>query len=224
MTAFPSISVVIPARDAALFLREAIESVLAQAVPVQLILVNDGSTDETSAIAGSYGAALDRIDQPPLGLGAARNCGVAGGTSEWIAFLDADDVWMPDKLMLQLRALEADPALDLLFGHGVEFVDAAAPPGIVARTEPAPAYVAGTMLARRALFDTVGGFSENGRMGEFIDWYSRVRQSGARLAMLDDVLFRRRVHANNMTRLAENRGSHYLDVVRAHLQRRRAEP
>lgn len=221
MTPPPTISAIIPARNAAAFLREAIESVLAQALPVELIVVNDGSTDLTAAIARSYAPRVCLIDQPPLGLGAARNRGVRAATGEWIAFLDADDLWSHGKLAFQAATIAVAPEVDMVFGHGVEFCGADAAERLVARTGAVPAHSAGTMLARASLFRTVGGFSETGRMGEFIDWYSRARAAGAREIMLDEVLFRRRVHDANMTRTTTDRGQHYLDVVRAHLQRRR---
>lgn len=218
----PSISVTIPAHNAEAFLRDAIESVLQQSTPHELIVVNDGSTDATASIIASYGERVHAIHQEQRGLGAARNRGIQASRSEWIAFLDADDLWTPDKLRRQAAVLSARSEIDLVFGHCVEFTTSGGGAQWVARTEPFPAYSACAMLARRARFDRVGGFSESGKIGEFMDWYSRACDSGAEFAMLEEVVFHRRVHDSNMTRLTRDKRSQYLDVVTAHLQRRRA--
>jgi glycosyltransferase involved in cell wall biosynthesis len=217
-----TVSAIIPAHNAEPFLREAIESVLKQSLAAELIVVNDGSTDATEAIIESYGSLVKGIAQEQCGLGAARNRGVQVSQGAWIAFLDADDLWTPDKLRLQMRAVEARPDVDMVFGHCVEFTDPVGDVSLVARTRPFAAVSACAMLARRALFDSAGAFSEHRRVGEFIDWYSRARNQGAASLMLDDVVFRRRVHGSNMTRVMGGTHEQYLDVVRAHLRRRRA--
>lgn len=98
-----SISVVIPAYNAARFLRSAIDSALSQtAPPEEVIVVDDGSIDETFEIAASYGAQVRAIRQPNRGEGGARNRGIEEARSDWIAFLDADDVWCPQKLQRQM--------------------------------------------------------------------------------------------------------------------------
>jgi glycosyltransferase involved in cell wall biosynthesis len=216
-----SISVTIPAHNAEAFLREAIESVLQQSIPLELVVVNDGSTDATASIIASYGDRVRALHQGQCGLGAARNRGVRATRSEWIAFLDADDRWTPDKLCRQAAVLAARSDIDMVFGHCVEFTNSSSDGHWIARTEPFPAHSACAMLARRACFDRIGGFSESGKVGEFIDWYSRARDSGAAEAMLADVVFHRRVHGSNMTRVTSDKRGQYLDVVFAHLQRRR---
>ncbi|HJQ16923.1 MAG TPA: glycosyltransferase family A protein [Allosphingosinicella sp.] len=217
----PPVSVVIPAHNAEAFLADAIDSVLGQTVAVELIVVNDGSTDETERVIASYAGRLIHVAQDQRGLGAARNRGVAESSGEWIAFLDADDIWMPEKIALQLRAAADRPDCDMLFGHGIEFAD----PGThwPARTEPFPAYCASAMMTRRTLIDALAGFDESGTVGEFLDWYSRARERGAHGLMIDQIVFHRRVHDANMTRVALNRREQYLDVLQAHLSRRRSE-
>ena len=217
----PSVSVVIPAHNAEPFLTDAIDSVLGQTVAVELIVVNDGSTDETGRVIASYGDRLIQIAQEQRGLGAARNRGVTEARGKWVAFLDADDIWVPDKTERQLRVAAEHPDCDMLFGHGIEFTD----PGTQwpARTEPFPAYCASAMMTRRTIVDALAGFDESGTVGEFLDWYSRAKQMGARSWMIDPVVFHRRVHGANMTRTAVNKREQYLDVLQAHLSRRRSE-
>lgn len=99
------ISVIIPAYNAAAFLRKSIESVLSQTLPVaEIIVVNDGSVDDTSEVARSYGVRV--IDRPNGGLSAARNTGIREATQPWIALLDADDIWEPQKIEEQWDALQ----------------------------------------------------------------------------------------------------------------------
>ncbi|MFO0842697.1 MAG: glycosyltransferase family 2 protein [Gemmataceae bacterium] len=98
----PTISVVIPCYNGANYLREAIDSVLSQTRPVlEVIVVDDGSTDDSFAIAESYGAPVRVIRQPNQGESVARNRGIDEAKGDWIAFLDADDLWMGDKIERQ---------------------------------------------------------------------------------------------------------------------------
>src|ERR1700687_5608941 len=94
-----SVTAIIPVYNGAALIRRSIESVLSQTHPAdELIVVDDGSTDETSTIIRSYGAKVRHLYQPNSGVAAARNNGVKQASSQWIAFLDHDDEWLPDKL------------------------------------------------------------------------------------------------------------------------------
>jgi len=108
----PMISVVIPAFNAARFIRRTIDSVLAQTYrDFELIVVDDGSTDNTGQVVQSYGAKVRYVVQKNAGDGPARNAGVAAAKGDWIAFLDHDDEWLPNKLDVQVRLLERNPEL-----------------------------------------------------------------------------------------------------------------
>lgn len=110
-----TVSVIIPAYNHAEFLREAVDSALQQTVPpAQVIVVDDGSTDETPRILAAYGGRIRAIRQPNQGAGAARNAGLAEATGDYVAFLDSDDVWHPRKLERQLARFDADPDLGLV--------------------------------------------------------------------------------------------------------------
>lgn len=108
----PMISVVVPAYNAGRFIRRTIDSVLAQSYrDFELIVVNDGSTDDTEQVVQSYGEKVRYIYQANAGDGPARNTGIAAARGEWIAFLDHDDEWLPHKLELQIALLERNPDL-----------------------------------------------------------------------------------------------------------------
>jgi glycosyltransferase involved in cell wall biosynthesis len=111
-TAPPTVSVVIPAYNAAWCVRKAIDSVLAQDYRgFELIVVNDGSTDDTAAVLAGYGEAIRVIDQPNGGMSNARNAGIRAARGEFIAFLDSDDWWLPGKLGRQVELLRSRPEL-----------------------------------------------------------------------------------------------------------------
>lgn len=102
----PTVSVIIPAYNAEAYLAEAVDSVLAQTLPeVETIVVDDGSTDRTEEILASYRDAIRVIRQPNQGQAIARNTGCREARGDWLAFLDADDVWFPEKLATQLAAI-----------------------------------------------------------------------------------------------------------------------
>ncbi len=110
-----SVSVVIPCYNHGAHLAGAIDSVLAQSVrPAEIIVVDDGSTDNTAEVAAGHGSAVRLIRQPNAGASAARNRGVAEASGEWVGFLDADDRWLEDMLAFQLTIVRAHPTLDVL--------------------------------------------------------------------------------------------------------------
>ncbi|WP_421622120.1 glycosyltransferase [Alkalilimnicola ehrlichii] len=114
----PLVSVVMPAYNASAYIRQAIDSVLAQDYPaVELIVVDDGSTDDTVARVQAYGDRVRLLTQANQGSGAARNQGLEAARGEYIAFLDSDDVWLPGKLTAQVAYLERHPDVDLVYSR-----------------------------------------------------------------------------------------------------------
>lgn len=211
------VSVVIPVRNGEHFLAEAIASVLGQSSPpLEVIVVDDGSSDSTSEVAQAFGGRVRYVSQPPLGVAAALNCGIGLARGELLAFLDADDVWRHDKLELQLAAFRADPGLDAVFGHLTNVGEAGD------SRETFAGWSSGTMLIRAEAFARVGPF-RNWRLGEFIEWYARLVDLGLLLLMLPEVVLLRRVHDANMGVQRRHERSEYARVLKAVLDRRRAE-
>lgn len=223
----PAISVIIPAHNRAHTLIQALESVRAQTLPAdEVIVVDDGSTDGTADAVRAFSGTVTCISQANQGAAGARNRGIGAARSPWLAFLDSDDLWMPDKLELQAACLEAGPETAMVFGHMEEF---ASPEwtqagGAAADPTPRPAMSASAMLARREVFDRVGLFDPGLRAGEFVEWHARASDRGFRSAMLPDVVLRRRLHAGNMVRDRARFHAHTARALKAVLDRRRAAP
>jgi glycosyltransferase involved in cell wall biosynthesis len=206
-------------RNGERYLRGAIESALAQTLPPhEVIVLDDGSTDGSSAVARSFDGRLRYIQQAPLGLGVARNTALAAATGEFAGYLDADDLWDPCKLKVQLSAFERDPSLDLVFGHLRRFMDGS-PDEL---SEPLPAPYGGTLLFRRAAAERVGPFPTDVHVGEFLDWMLRARDLGLHEAMVPDVVLLRRQHAGNITRRELAPFGDFARLLKASIDRRRA--
>ena len=198
------VSCVIPAHDAEAHLREAIDSALAQTrPPFEVIVVDDASTDATCAIAEAYGPPVRVVVLPDnRGAPAARNAGVAAARGELVAFLDADDLWTPEKLEAQLEQLRADPSLD---GSTCE-IENFWEPGLEAEEERwrrhgrvRGRFLFGTLMARRELLLRVP-LDPVVTHGDHADWVLRAREAGATFGVLPRVLAFRRRHATNATR------------------------
>jgi GT2 family glycosyltransferase len=113
----PRFSIVIPAYNAAAFIARAIDSALAQTWPAhEIIIVDDGSTDATADVIGQYGDQVRYLRQDNAGVSAARNAGAQAASGDWLAFLDADDWYYPDRLHLHAEWIARDPSLDFLTG------------------------------------------------------------------------------------------------------------
>lgn len=216
----PELSVLIPAHNAEPFLAEAVASVQAQTVRLEteILIYNDGSTDDTAEVIASLGSAVVSWgnDGPPAGPPAGRNALLARARGRLVAFLDADDLWLPDKLAKQLEALERAKNPVAVFGSIQEF-DANGPLG-----EYQAASLPSACLLERELALSVGSFEPSLRIGDFADWLSRLKSSGVEFDYSAGPVARRRHHANNLgKRMAANR-SDYLQVIRRKLQRERS--
>ena len=203
MRTHPLISVVIPVYNGARYLSEALTSVLSQDYhPLEVIVINDGSTDDSVEVVRRFGAAITYYQQPQQGASAARNRGVALAQGALLAFLDADDLWTKDKLHEQGSALAAAPNLSMVFGqveqfYSPELVETAALPTLGDRQTLAGLHV-GAMLIRRAAFEQVGLFDQQWQVAHFLEWYGRAQAVGLKSLVLPNLVMRRRIHTTNL--------------------------
>ncbi len=224
-----AISVVIPVFNGERYLAAAVESVLAQDLAAaEILLIDDGSTDGSAEIASGLAArapTVRLVRREHEGGAQALNHGIALAAGERLAFLDADDLWLPGKLSLQAAALDADPALDLVFGQMRQFISPELAPEEQARLHcpagPQPGHVISSLLARRSAFERVGRLAADLRTGWFIDWCMRGADLGLRQATLPEVVLARRLHDQNLGRRDAAGRIDYVEVVRRNLKRRR---
>jgi glycosyltransferase involved in cell wall biosynthesis len=216
-------AVVIPAWNCERYIGEAIESVVAQTSPATtIIVVDDGSTDATADVAREW-SQVRVITQEHAGAGSARNRGVAACDEPVLAFLDADDVWLPDKLERQLPLLD-ESGYHAAFGLVTNFIspDRDDLVGSVEYERRAlPGFIPSALVVRRDEWDRVGQF-DTATLGDWVDWYVRLVDSGARIGVVDHLVVRRRIHGDNQTMRDGQQHSAYLGQVKASIDRRRA--
>jgi glycosyltransferase involved in cell wall biosynthesis len=224
MTQTAPVTAIVPLFNGSRFIREAIDSILGQELrPREIIVVDDGSTDGGGFLLTSH-PGVRVIRQPNGGEAAARNRGIRESKEPLIAFLDQDDLWLPRKLALQVRALEADPSIDIVFGQHQLIVEDGVRwfrQDLLGKTLTAE--LPGSMLVRRQAFERCGLYREDMRLGSDIDWLCRVQDAGMKLKLIEEVLLLRRMHRSNSSINDALFTSELLRVARASVQRKRAK-
>lgn len=210
----PTVSVVIPCFNYGRFLRDAVASIRSQTfTDHEIIVVDDGSTDDTEAVAHELGTALRYLRQPNQGPSAARNTGIAAARGRYIGFLDADDTWHSEKLAQQVPILEGRPEVVLVYTDSTYFEGAtgrevgrhrerfAHPDGrVLGRLVEAGNFIPSpTPLVRRTTLEQVGGFDATLRSSEDWDLWVRLAARGE-LAYVDEPLARYRLHGAQASR------------------------
>ncbi len=218
-----AISVIIPVHNREALLPETLASVWAQTLaPAEVIVVDDGSTDNSVRVAKRWRPHVRVASQSQQGPGAARNAGIALASGDLLAFVDSDDLWPEDKLEKQAAVLAERPELDMVFGAVEQFAD----PDVTERGgafDPTAASMAphvGTLVARRHCFERAGSFNPKWKNGEFIDWFGRAQDAGLRHEVLPCRLLRRRIHAGNLMRQTGDELD-YARILKAAIDRRR---
>jgi glycosyltransferase involved in cell wall biosynthesis len=207
-----SISVVIPAFNASKYIAETIHSVLRQTLPAdEILVIDDGSTDNTGAIAAGFGSPVRVIRTPNSKLPSSRNRGVKEAKGEWIAFVDADDIWEDNKLERQMEELSRHPEADLCYTGRILLVENAestvlrdviqVPPSTtiaqeLLRTNKFPP---SCVVIRRSTFLVVGGHDTSFPYVEDWDLWLRLLKAGVKFVDCPEPLLRYRVHPDNMT-------------------------
>lgn len=218
-----AVSVLIPARNAARFLAGTIESVRRQQVRnLEIVIVNDGSTDGTAAVAESLGRDIRCITQPHSGVASARNAALEVSRGACVAYLDADDEWTDGSLAAQLSRLESDPELDIVVGltQAVRSESGPLAEG-VPNGPPWRGPMLGSALIRRRAFERTGGFDPALNVAEDLDWFIRVREHGLVTDVLDRVTLLYRLHADSLTRGLDPVRRNLMVVLKRSLDRRR---
>lgn len=212
------VSVIVPMYNAARFIAEALASIRSQTVAVdEIIVVDDGSTDDGAEIVLAQ-PQVRLMRKPHSGIGDTVNVGIALARGGLIAFLDADDRWLPDKTARQIAALDSDPSLAMIFGHARRFLDAGAEQRVI-DVRPAVSRCAG--LFRREALAMAGPFG-TGEAHEFMAWMLSAGDAGLRHEILPDVVFERRIHgANHGMAHKDDQRRAYFATLKTALDRRR---
>jgi glycosyltransferase involved in cell wall biosynthesis len=231
----PTISCIVPVYNGERFLAEALESILGQSYQhLEVIVVDDGSTDGSAAVARKFGGRIRYHRQANAGGPAARDEGIRLSTGELVAFLDSDDLWHPEKLDRQWARFEVRPELDFCFTHVQHF-------WVAEMEEEAkrfqnhrlsqilPSYLTQALLVRRAVFHKIGTFDTGLKFADAMDWFLRAIHQGLVMELLPEALWYRRMHRANASmesdthQMTMQMQEALLKVTRDSLLRRRAQ-
>ncbi len=227
----PLISVIVPVYNAATLLVSALDSIAAQKdLALEIIVVNDGSTDDSHAVARKWAENIPAnqlnfqlFDQINSGPGQARNNGIEAANGEYIAFLDADDLWAPDSLKIRLDKL-IEGQSDAVLGLTQTFTapDPQNPAELNFVGESFVFMNVGSGLFKSQAFNAIGGFSPNMKGSEDVDWFFRARDNRLKLHTLNEVTLLHRRHENNLTKGQSLENLDFHLALKRSLDRRRA--
>ncbi len=224
----PLISVIIPVYNGERFLESAMQNVLDQDyTPLELIVVDDGSTDATAQIAARWGDNIHYVFQPRRGPSAARNRGIRMAQGDIIAFLDVDDLWPRCTLQWQVAHLAAHQEIDIVQGLIVNMQLDVAAPGpewvFVECSDPYQFINLGSAVYRTKVFDTVGLFDENLRENADFDWFLRAWENNVVKVVHDRVVLYYRLHTQNVTHEQRPPQLRIIAMFKRHLDRYRQQ-
>jgi glycosyltransferase involved in cell wall biosynthesis len=205
------VSVVIPTHNRGAMLREALESVLAQTLaPSEIVVVDDGSTDNTPEIATRFGNKIKYIYSPPRGVSHARNLGWRSAGSPWIAFLDSDDLWLPRKLERQLQCLAQDPGAAACYTDEIWIRNgkrvnpckhhAKYSGWIFPHCLPRCIISPSSVLVRREILEELGGFDEEMEVCEDYDLWLRLTARYQVVYLEEKLIVKRGGHPDQLSR------------------------
>jgi glycosyltransferase involved in cell wall biosynthesis len=233
------ISVVIPAYNNGPHIHRSIDSVLAQtASPLEIIVVDDGSTDNTSELVKCYGEKVRYICQENAGASAARNAGIDAAVGDWIAFLDADDEWLPMKLETQLNLLKKHPDLDWMTGNYIRCLCSANRCTPAVATSACDRYLdpneivdnyllkyqhgftgcTDTMLIRKSLLDEAGRFRIEQKRFNDLDCWLRIAYRQPVIGFLYEPLAIYHIEAQEGISFKYNSAEIYAEFISRHFQ------
>jgi glycosyltransferase involved in cell wall biosynthesis len=221
----PLVSIVIAVKNGGRFLRSALESVRNTGYePREVIIVDGKSEDDTRSIAASF-AEVRLIEQEDSGLSDAWNVGVGAAGGELIAFLDSDDLWAPNKLHAQVAFMKDHPEIQYTIGRVKFFLEPgfSVPLGFKRQLleDDHVGRIPGTLLARRSLFDSIGGFDTEFALAGDVDWFARAKDNQVPMAVLDEVCLYKRVHDQNLSSNARLNSQELLEIFKKSVDRQR---
>ena len=198
----PLVSVIVTVYNGENYLSQAIESVIGQNYKnIEIIIVDDGSTDKTSELAKTYVEKPNThyVYQENGGHASALNKGASIAKGKLLSFIDHDDLWEQTKLDIQVKALILDDELDVVFSHQKSFAENKMAEKLTFERGSIPAYMPGSMLIRMNAFKKMGSFNTKIQKGYFLPWFDLLRIKGLKKLMLPDLHYHRRIHGGNLS-------------------------
>jgi glycosyltransferase involved in cell wall biosynthesis len=221
----PLVSVIVAVRNGERFIASAIQSILDQDYrPVEILVVDGRSEDRTAAIARSFTEVCFLV-QRSRGIADAYNTGIEAARGEFVSFLSHDDIWLPQKLSLQVNYLLEHPDIQYTIAMMKYFREPGheIPQGF--RTEllerPHVGRIMETLLARRSLFAAIGGFDSAMALAEDADWYARASDGGVPMAVIPEVLLHKRLHDRNAASDAQTSCRELLKALKRSIDRKK---
>jgi glycosyltransferase involved in cell wall biosynthesis len=218
------VSVIVPVWNGARYLDAALASVFGQDHrPIEVHVVDDGSTDDTPAVAARWPEAR-YLRIPHGGVARARNAGLLRATGDLVALLDADDVWAGHKLRVQLEHLDAHPEHGCVIAEYRNFLEPGTPrPAWLSARDLAETHVGGigNLVLRRAVLERLGGFDPDDPSD--LDFSLRAQAAGVVVGVVPEVLLHRRIHDRNQSATTDGAALR-LRLLRAAIARRRSAP
>ncbi len=225
----PLISCIVPVFNGERYIAEALDSILAQSYrPIEIVVADDGSTDGTHDLVATYGELVRFESQPTSGPAATRNFGLRQAKGEFVAFLDPDDLWHPEKLALQMTRFENRKDLDVCVTHAEllwseELQREAEYYKNHPRGRVVPGYATTTLLARKTLMEQIGPFCTDLWLSDATEWFLRAREQGITIELMPQALTYHRMHTTNLTRRKPDDvcRDEWLGLIKNVLDRRR---
>ena len=197
----PLVSVILPLYNGRDFIESSINSVLSQTyAPFELLVVDDGSTDGSGDLV-PVDPRIRLFRRQNAGVAASRNFGISQATGTYLAFIDQDDYWYPEKLRLQMQVLLTDPepgyVVTLIHNHLVGTTKR--PDWLKPKllTEDPVGFLPSTLLVRRHVFNRIGLFTEGLVNGSDLEWFVRAKEAGVHMHIVRQVLLQRNIHEDN---------------------------
>ena len=226
----PLVSVIVNVFNGADYLASALNSILSQGYdPLEIIIVNDGSTDCTAKLAeewiGRHPEQIKLIHRPNGGVAAARNTGLRAARGDIICILDVDDLWPAGTLRAFTEVLIHHPEASVVQGYirRIWLADAPSNPKYERDFVPYLAMNVGSMFYRRSVFDSIGFFDEHPSQNEDTDFHLRIREAGLQIIVLERIALIYRMHSHNLTHGFDLKKADFFRVLHNSLERRRSK-
>ena len=217
------ISIIIPCKNGSNYIKEALEAINRQNMNVEVVVVDDGSEDNTSEIAKAYGCKVIRneVSQGPV---KAKNAALKIATGEFVMFHDHDDVMTDGALKRLYDELENSSEFSAVEAKVKDFLSPDMPESEKQKTECKPdpywGLFTGAILMKKSVWDVIGGFSENVTAGEIIDWQGKMDANGLKIKKIDFVSTNRRLHTTNFGKTQQKTEfKDYAALLRARMKK-----